>query len=223
VRDFCVSHIGLPPEKLGVIYNGVQVPETSASPREARAKLGLPLDGQVIGTVSRLYLVKGIDFLIRALAQMDDAALAIVGDGPERAALETLADTLGVAGRIHWTGHRRDVPTLLPAFDLYVQPSLHEGMSNTILEAMAAGLPVVATAVGGTPEVVDDGVTGLLVPPRDPDALAGVIVRLLRDLDLRRKMGRAGQERVRRHFSLEQMVRQTQALYERLLKTRGVQ
>jgi glycosyltransferase involved in cell wall biosynthesis len=221
VRDFCVSHIGLPPEKLVVIHNGVQVPETSVSLREARAELGLPLDGLVIGTVSRLYPVKGVDFLIRALVQVE-ASLVIVGDGPEHAALETLAADLGVADRIHWAGHRRDVPILLPAFDLYVQPSLHEGMPNTILEAMASGLPVIATAVGGTPEAVDDGITGLFVPPRTPDALAEAITALLRDPTLRRKMGRAGQERVKGHFSLEQMVRQTQALYERLLKTRGV-
>ena len=153
---------------------------------------------------------------------MNGATLVIIGDGPERTALETLADDLGVADRIHWAGHRRDVPALLPAFDLYIQPSLHEGMPNTILEAMAAGLPVVATAVGGTPEVVVDGVTGLLVPPRDSNALVEAMAMLLSDQNLRYRMGRAGQERVKGQFSLERMVRQTQALYERLLKIRGV-
>jgi sugar transferase (PEP-CTERM/EpsH1 system associated) len=223
VRDFCVSHIGLPAEKLVVIYNGVELPKGPfPSPREARAGLGLPAEGPVIGAVSRLEPVKGTSFLIQALAQVDNATLVVIGDGAERTALKALAQDLGVAGRIQWTGHRRDVPTLLPAFDLYVQPSLHEGMPNTILEAMAAGLSVVATAVGGTPEVVDDGITGLLVPPRDPDALAGAITALLRDPSLRHKMGRAGPERVKDHFSLEQMVQQTQALYECLLKTRGV-
>jgi glycosyltransferase involved in cell wall biosynthesis len=222
VRDFCVSRIGLPDEKLVVIHNGVQVPASPLSPREARAELGLPRDGLVIGTVSRLDPVKGVDFLIRALAQTKGVTLVIIGDGPQHAALETLASDLGVADQIHWAGHRRDVPHLLPALDVFVQPSLHEGMPNTVLEAMTAGLPVVATAVGGTPEVVVDGITGLLVPPCDPDGLAQAINALLGDPDLRRKMGRAGKERVARYFTVERMVEQTQRLYEQLLTEKVV-
>jgi glycosyltransferase involved in cell wall biosynthesis len=222
VRDFCVSHIGLPAEKLVVIYNGVQVPASPSSPREARAKLGLPSDGLVIGGVSRLDPAKGIDFLIRALARVDDVTLVIVGDGPERAVLETLASDLGVADRIHWAGHRRDVPYLLPALDVFVQPSLHEGMPNTVLEAMAASLPVVATAVGGTPEIIEAGVAGLLIPPRDPDALADAIISLLRNPDLRRRMSQAGQERVANYFTIECMVEQTEQLYEQLLTEKGI-
>jgi glycosyltransferase involved in cell wall biosynthesis len=223
VRDFCVSHIGLPAEKLVVILNGVELPkEPIPSPQEARAGLGLPLDGSVLGAVSRLEPAKGIPFLIRALAQVDNATLVIVGDGAERAALEALANDLGVARRIHWAGHRRDGDRLLPAFDLFVQPSLHEGLPNTVLEAMAAGLPVVATGVGGTPEVVVDGITGLLVPPRDPDALAQAITRLLHDPDLRLQMGQAGRERVASHFTVARMVEQTEQLYEQLLAEKGI-
>lgn len=223
VRDFCVSHIGLPAEKIVVIYNGVALPEgPPASSEAARIELGLPLDGLVIGAVTRLDPVKGVKFLIQALAAIDSAHLVVVGDGPERVALEALANDLGVAGRIHWAGHRRDVPALLPAFDLFVQPSLHEGMPNTILEAQACGLPVVATAVGGTPEVVVDGVTGLLVPPHDPAALAYAITSLLRDPDLRREMGRAGRERVADHFTVERRVEQTEQLYEQLLIGKGI-
>jgi glycosyltransferase involved in cell wall biosynthesis len=218
VRDFCVSHIGLPTEKLVVIHNGVELPrKPMPSPQEARSQLGLPTDEPLVGTVSRLEPVKGIAILIQALLHIDPIHLVIIGDGLERAALEALADDLGVNNRIHWAGHRRDVERLLPAFDLFVQPSLHEGLPNTVLEAMAAGLPVAATSVGGTPEVVVDGATGLLVSPRNPEALAQAITTLLRDSDLRRKMGRAGQERVARHFSVERMVQQTQDLYEQLL------
>jgi glycosyltransferase involved in cell wall biosynthesis len=221
VRDFCVSHVGLPAEKLVVIYNGVEVTEPLLSCQEARAELGLPIDVPVVGAVSRLDPVKGVDVLLQALASIDAAHLAVIGDGPKRAALASLADDLGVTDRVHWAGHRRDVSSLLPAFDVFVQPSLYEGLPNTVLEAQACGLPVVATAVGGTPEIVVDGVTGVLVSPHDPAALAGAIVRLLRDPDLRRRMGRAGRERVRQRFSCEQMVGQTQALYEYLRKKQG--
>jgi glycosyltransferase involved in cell wall biosynthesis len=223
VRDFCISHIGLPAEKLVVIYNGVALPtDPLPSRREARTGLGLPHDGPVIGAVTRLDPVKGVDSLIRALAKVSGGILVIIGDGPERATLEALANDLGVAGRIRWVGHRRDVPCLLPALDVLVQPSLHEGLPNAILEAMAARLPVVATAVGGTPEVVVDGVTGMLVPPRDPQALAAAVTALLRDPDLRRKMGRAGREQVERRFSIEETVRRTEELYATLLQDKGV-
>jgi glycosyltransferase involved in cell wall biosynthesis len=223
VRKFCVSHIGLPAEKLVVIPNGVELPAGPLAPPEAaRAELELPLDGLVVGAVTRLDPVKGVDGLIQALAAIDGVHLAVVGDGPERASLEALAGDLDVAERIHWAGHRRDVPRLLPAFDLFVQPSLHEGMPNTILEAMAAGLPVVATAVGGTPEVVVDGVTGLLVPPRDPSGLTEAIASLLRDPGLRRTMGRAGRGRVAERFTVERMIEQTEKVYEQLLTEKRI-
>jgi glycosyltransferase involved in cell wall biosynthesis len=223
VRDFCISHIGLPADKLAVIPNGVELPGLPlVSPLEARAELGLPPEGPVIGALSRLDPAKGVSFLIQALAQVNGAYLAVVGDGPERAALESLAGSLGVSSRVCWAGHRRHAPRYLPAFDLFVQPSLHEGLPNAVLEAMAAGLPVVATAVGGTPEVVVDGITGILVPPHDPGALARPITRLLRDPGLRCKMGQAGRERVERCFTVEQMIQRTQALYEDVLEARGL-
>lgn len=223
VRDFCVSHIGLPAEKLVVIPNGVDLPEGPlASSEAARAELGLPPDGPVIGAVTRLDPVKGMDFLIQALAAIDGTHLAVIGDGPERAPLEALAESLGVDARVHWAGHRRDVLHLLPGFDLFVQPSLHEGMPNTVLEAMVAGLPVAATAVGGTPEVVVDGVTGLLVPPRDPGGLAEAIATLLHNPDLRRTMGQAGRQRVAEHFTVKRMVEQTEEMYEQLLTEKGI-
>jgi glycosyltransferase involved in cell wall biosynthesis len=158
--------------------------------------------------------------LIRALDRVNDVTLVVVGDGSERGALETLADDLDVTGKIRWAGHRRDVPFLLPAFDLFIQPSLHEGLPNTVLEAMAAGLPVVATDVGGTPEVVVDGVTGLLVPPRDSSALAEAVAMLLSDQNLRHDMGQAGRERVANHFAVRHMIEQTEQLYEQLLSER---
>jgi glycosyltransferase involved in cell wall biosynthesis len=147
--------------------------------------------------------------------------VVIVGEGPERARLEAQAAHLGLAEQVHFVGHQQDVRPWLAAFDVCVLSSDWEGMSNAILEAMAAGLPVVATAVGGTPEVVVDGVTGFLVPPRDPQALADAILRLLRDPDLRRRMGEAGRAHVTEHFSVEQMVHKRERLYEELLKEKG--
>jgi glycosyltransferase involved in cell wall biosynthesis len=125
-------------------------------------------------------------------------------------------------GRVHFVGHQEDILPWLAALDVFVLSSDWEGMSNALLEAMAAGLPVVATAVGGTPEVVVDGVTGLLVPPHDPISLAEAIVRLLDAPDLRRQMGQAGRERVKKSFTVERMVEQTQTLYEHILSAKGL-
>ena len=222
VRNFCRTHIGLPEEKLVLIPNGVELPELPLpSPQETRAALGLPPEGLLLGTVSRLDPAKGIEVLLEALPQVEDAALVVIGDGPQRAALESLAARLGLSARVYWAGFQPDVTRWLLAFDLFVQPSHYEGLPTTVLEAMAAGLPVVATAVGGTPEVVVDGVTGLLVPPRDSAALAQAIAALLRDPELRGRMGKAGRERVAQHFSVERMVRKTERLYAELLLRQG--
>ncbi len=223
VRDFCISHIGLPGDKLVVIYNGVELPEEPvASPQKTRIALDLPPYKLVVGAVNRLDSVKGVAFLVQAFARVEGAHLVVIGDGPERATLASLAENLGITNRVHWAGHRRNAAHLLPAFDLFVQPSLYEGLPNTTLEAMAVGLPVVATAVGGTPEAVVNGETGLLVPPRDPSALAQAITRLLQAPDLRRKMGQAGRERVVQLFSVERMVARTERLYAELLAEKGI-
>ena len=134
------------------------------------------MDAPLIGAVARLTHEKGIDRLIRAaptvVAKCPEVRFVIVGDGPERPLLEAEAGRLGVDAHFHFAGHRADVGELLPAFDLFVLPSLREGLPFAVLEAMSAGLPVVATRVGGVPEAVAEGVTGLLVPADDPDALA---------------------------------------------------
>ena len=220
VADFVVAEVGIPRHKTTVIPNGIDVRAFEHLPtkREARAMLGLPLDSMLIGTVVRLDPVKRLDVLLQAVTSVDDAHAAIIGDGPERSRLEALSKQLGLGERVHLVGHQNNVSDWLAALDVFTLTSDWEGMSNAVLEAMSAGLPVVATAVGGTPEVVVDGITGLLVPPRAPDALAQAITRLLRTPALRRKMGQAGRERVERHFSVERMVQETEALYEELVR-----
>jgi glycosyltransferase involved in cell wall biosynthesis len=144
----------------------------------------------------------------------------LVGRGPEEAELRALATALGIAAHVQFTGERADVAPSLQQMDLYVQASVAEGMPNSVLEAMAAGLPVVATSVGGTPEVVVDGETGLLVPPRDPVALADAMQKLLEDRTMTDAFGRAGRARVETHFGEGLMLRQVESLLDRLVECR---
>jgi glycosyltransferase involved in cell wall biosynthesis len=187
---------------------------------EARVALGLPIDEMIVGTVARLDPVKRLDVLLRALAALEDVQAVIVGYGPEERRLKAMAGQLGVLDRVLFAGHQRDVHPWLAAMDLFVLTSDWEGMSNALLEAMAARLPVVATATGGTPDVVLEDETGFLVPPGDPPALTRAIQALLADPALRDRLGQAGQRRVAECFSVEQMVERTQALYSNLFVER---
>jgi len=225
VADFFVDHVGIPRQKIIFIPNGVDLQNLKDLPDklQARARLALPPDQVLVGTVARLDPVKRLDVLLQALRSLSDVGAVVVGDGPERVILIEVSERLKLTERIFFVGHQEDVWPWLAALDVFVLCSDWEGMSNALLEAMAARLPVVATAVGGTPDVVVDGVTGLLVPPRDPPALAKAVVRLLRDPDLRHRMGEAGRERVEEHFSLERMVGRTQALYQQLLDAKDLE
>jgi L-malate glycosyltransferase len=181
--------------------------------------------------LSRLDRVKGIEYFLEAAAmvarRVPEARFLVVGDatkqvdGDYRKELERRADRLGVGARIRFTGLRSDVPDILAEVAVSVLPSLSEGLSNVLLESMAAGVPVVATTVGGNPEAVEDGVTGLLVPPRDPGALAQAICRFLDSPELASRFGQAGRERVLDRFSLERMVQETESLYLDLLSRAG--
>ena len=146
--------------------------------------------------------------------------LVMVGDGSERSAVEKVLGEGGVRGAAWLPGARDDVPALLRAMDVFVLPSRAEGISNTILEAMATGLPVIATRVGGNPELIIDGITGCLVPPSDVEALAHAMARYATDGFLRAEQGRAARERAVMRFGLEQMVRRYDVLYGRLLLER---
>jgi glycosyltransferase involved in cell wall biosynthesis len=209
---------GFPASRVNVLYNGIDAgePPSSLLRRSARAALGLPDDAFVIGTAGRLDPVKNLAVLVHAVAALKarypHARAVIVGDGPERAMLEAKVLELGIAGSVTFTGYRTDVRSLMAGFDVYLNTSVYEGVSLTILEAMAMALPVVATPVGGNPEVVIDHVTGLLVPAC-ARSMADAIAPLVHDPRQRRRLGEAGRWQVRRYFSLTRMVEQYADVY----------
>ena len=198
------------------IYNGVDTEfySPNGSRKRTRARLDISPSTFVIGTVGRLDPIKDHPTLLRAFEdiqkRISNAVLLIVGDGPERKRLEALAGK-----GVFFLGNRSDVPELLKALDVFVLPSQNEGISNTILEAMATALPVVATNVGGNPELVDES-TGFLVEPGDFQSMASALVRYLENPDLRTRHGRAGREKVIREFIIEKMVRSYEEVYERV-------
>jgi glycosyltransferase involved in cell wall biosynthesis len=199
-----------------VVYPGLQVDDNDKAPAERH-----PGGALTVGTAGRLVPVKGIDCLLRAVSllrpEFPNLRLEIAGTGPQQAALERQVRSLGLQGPVNFLGWRTDTEAVLKRWDVYAQPSLEDGFPVAALEAMAMGLPVVASAVGGLPELVADGQTGWLVPPGNPEALAGRLRTLLADPALRRAMGENGQARVRRNFSRDQMVASISEIYEELL------
>ncbi len=208
-----------PAGKMVLIPNGVgeDVLGSRGDRESARQLIGIPPSDVVVGAVSRLAWKKGIEHLLEAVPQVRDTVAAvhfvIVGEGPLRSRLEARANELGVSGQVRFLGARRDVLDLLPAFDVFVLPSVVEGMSNALLEAMGVGLPVVATDVGGNSEVVVNGESGFLVPPADASALAAAITKLLQAPELAGGMGRAGRQRVAEQYGESAMLRQLEDLY----------
>lgn len=221
--------VGVPDRKITQIYNGVDSVKFHP-PGDGRISIGPDRFASdtdiVIGSVGRLAQVKDFPTLIRAFHRLRELwpegcsrlRLVIVGDGPARTECEHLIATLGLADQIWLTGDRSDVAELMRGMDLFVLPSLGEGISNTILEAMATGLPVVATAVGGNPELVEDGQTGKLVAPGDADALAQTLLSYVRDSGQLRMQGRAAREKIDAHFSMEAMVAGYLGVYDGVLR-----
>ena len=208
-------------EKFVTIHSGIDLAHfrsVQVDPAVKRKELGLPPDGAIVGTVGRLVPIKGLEWLLKAapqvLAQFPQACFVIIGDGPLLGELRQLTSKLGIGLRVVFLGAREDVPECLAALDLFVLPSLNEGMGRVLLEAMAVGCPVVATRVGGIPDIVADGTTGLLVPPRDERALAEAILTLLRDRSRRAAYGEAARRHIDGRFDVETMVRSVERLYD---------
>lgn len=212
---------GAPASRLHTIPYGLDLHWTDAERRtmraEKRAEIGLGSEDQVLGMACRLTEQKGVLYAIRAFAQIvadfPTARLVIAGDGPQRVMLGKEAGRLGILDRVCFLGWRDDARQLLAAFDVFLVPSLWEGFGLVLLEAMAQRLPVIGSTAGAIPEVVVNGETGLLVPPADPDALAGAMAALLRDRLLRLYMGLNGEDRLETEFSVARMVDKTLALY----------
>lgn len=215
IKNHLVSQ-GAKPETISVVYNGYDVQGRACErPSEGR---GYP----VIGTVARLSPLKGIDDAIRAVAQLKadfpKISYLVVGDGVAMADLKVLAAEMDVADRVQFIGYRQDIETFLSQMDLFVFPSLKEGMGLALVEAMAQRLPVVATNIGGIPEVVTPA-CGILVPAKSPSELAEAVGRVLSDEALRESMSAAALARATSVFSVEAMLRATDEVYRKVMKT----
>ena len=216
-RQLCET-FRVPSHKVKVIPNSIPSARTNGRANPAlRSNLGLGTGRPVVLTVARLDKQKGHTYLLEAIRQVSDGIFLLAGSGPERPSLEAMARELGIWERVIFLGHRDDIPDLLACSDLFVLPSIYEGLPLSILEAMDAGKAVVATAAGGTPELVREGETGFLVPKRDPAALACAIRRILSDPELNHRMGKAGRVRVQQEYSVKNMVQRITQTYEELL------
>ncbi len=227
VADYTERRAGIARSKLVVIRNGVVAAEADAGARKkARAVLGLDGGWPVVGSIGRLDRQKGMDVLLSAfqevLEKVPDARLVVAGGGPDRKALELAAARAGISARVRFLGFRAGAAKLAACFDVFVLASRWEGLPNVLLEAMAAGCPAVATAVGGVPELIKNGRTGILVPPDDAAALAKAVTGLLQDEESAAQMGQEARRWVVERFGMERMWEKTAALYEELLARKGV-
>ena len=218
---------GVPAERAAVVYEGVDVERIAGLPTlDVRRELGLPDGAPIVGNIAALVPHKGqqhlLDAAARVVAEIPDARFVIVGAGELHDALVAQIARLSLERHVVLTGFRTDALSLLKEFDLFVMSSVTEGLGTSVLDAMACGRAVVATRAGGIPESVVDGETGLLVPTRDPDALASAVLRLLRDRALRQALGRAGRGRARARFSAARMVAETMAAYAAMDGARGM-
>jgi glycosyltransferase involved in cell wall biosynthesis len=216
---------GVPRERVETVHEGIDVEHVAATPAvNIHEAFWLPHHAPVVGNVAALVAHKGQRHLIeaarRVVSDMPDARFVILGEGELRESLEQLVRHHRLEKHVLLPGFRTDVIGCIKGFDVFAMSSVTEGLGTSLLDAMACARPIVATRAGGIPEIVEDGATGLLVNPRDEDALAGAIVGLLRDEPLRRRLADAGCRRVHERFTVERMVRRTADVYARVAGTR---
>lgn len=223
LRRFLEERIGIAHDRISVIHNGVDMIQqvSLAQVRRLRSEFGVGEDEFVIGIVGSLYPVKGHACLFHALrtvlAHRPKTRLLVIGQGDLEQTLEQKVSELGIEQAVSFLGLRNDVPRVLPLLDLFVLPSLSEGLSLALLEAMSAGVPVIASKVGGNPEIVVNGETGYLVPPQRSEELASRIIELMSDQESTRLLGERGREWVAREFTTARMLERYQDLYDSCL------
>ena len=227
VKEYYVGQIGADPAKVEVIYNAVDWSQLQATiGRDAlRSSLGVPAEAVTAGIIARLTEQKAHRVLFEAMARharLQQMHLIVVGDGELRESLQQCVETLGLQGRVHFVGARRDLGNILAAVDLFTMPSLWEGLPLSLVLAMGAGLPVIATRVAGIPEVVEDGVSGLLVSPGNSEELGQALARVVEDAALRRTLGERARSFVTPRFGVDQYVGSITGLYDRLLAAKGL-
>ena len=217
-----------PPEKFTVIHSGIGLAEGERKTIgifQKKQELGIPEKAPVIGTAGRLVPIKGHRYLLSAFSQvrkaLPQAILLLGGDGPLRKELEKQARQLRVSEGIRFLGWREDLGEIITLMDVFVLPSLNEGMGRVLVEAQLQGKPAVASRVGGIPDIVGEGETGLLVPPHDPDSLARAIMHLLSNPEVARRMGTHGKQKALANFSEKSAREKTKALYEELFEKYG--
>jgi glycosyltransferase involved in cell wall biosynthesis len=229
VRDELVEHGIAPADKFTVIRLGIPLDERlgdATADLDYRALYGIPRDAYVVGWVGRMTGVKDTDAVLEVLRSTRDrgvdAVLCMVGDGPDRERLEQVAHDLGIARSTYFVGYQSDVAGYYRLFDAFVLPSVNEGTPVSAIEALASGTPVVATRVGGVPDVVTDGADGFIVEPRDVEAAADRLAELARDPDLRARFGETGRVSARARYSVERLVEDVDRLYRALLVGKGL-
>lgn len=227
VKKFCLNEICIPENKLQFIYNGVDLDmNKKVLTSSARLKEQLSLNNEfIIGCIGRFDKVKGHAYLLKAVAEITkvytEIKILLAGAGSLENQLRDLADELGISKYIIFLKNRRDIPQILDLFDVYVLPSLQEGLSITLLEAISMGKPSVVTAVGGNPEVIVDGESGMLVPPKDHRIMAEVIIRLLENKSMAEQLGANARLRAMEKFDIKENVYKTESLYNYLLEKSG--
>lgn len=220
LKRFLSEQVGISPENIRIIHNGINLHRyvVRGVSCHIRDELGIGTEQPVIGTVGNLFAVKGQIYLLKACkivaGVFPNFVLLVAGAGEQLGFLEKEATTLGIAENVRFLGFRDDVPSILETVDVFVLPSLSEGLPLAMLEALALQKPVVATNVGGIPEVIEEGAIGYLVPPKNSEALADKILHLLRHPEVATNMGKAGRRRIEESFSVEKMINEYQALYE---------
>jgi glycosyltransferase involved in cell wall biosynthesis len=216
---------GIQPERIAVVHSGIDVSrfDQQQDPSSIRTEFNLQPGRPILGNIGRLETVKGqavlIDAMPTVLKAFPEALLLLVGGGEPKVALERKCRELGIESSVVFAGFRDDIPKLLQLFDVFVMPSLAEGLGTSVLDAMAAGVPVIASHVGGIPEIVENEKNGLLVPPRNPPALAAAIIRLLRNRSERASLAAAGRSTVEKKFTVNTMVEGNISVYEKVLES----